>query len=264
MKTIKLRLLGIGIAVAWFPAASAEVLFSNLGQTENYVLSGSGPGPIWAMDLRAGSSATTITNITFNISFSQTIAQTFRVSLAEDNGFGLPGSVIGVFDTTLTVPSLGSGNYSARDAGLSVGANARFWILVEVIDGFGGGSALSATLSQLADAPSLFSGENSTPVMFSFDGLFYLPVQLGNLRFTLEGRPGAAPSLLVQSPPGGNGFAVTIRGLPGSTYRLEAISPLAETNWTELRRFTLVGSSTNILDSAATNFSSRFYRAVVD
>ena len=113
----------------------------------------------------------------------------------------------------MMVPSLGSGNYSARDAGRPW-APMRFWVLVEVIDGFGGGSALSATLSQLADAPSLFSCENSTPVMFSFDGLFYLPVQLGNLRFTLEGRPGAAPSLLVQSPPGGTGCAVTIRGLP--------------------------------------------------
>jgi len=58
------------------------------------------------------------------------------------------------------------------------------------------------------------------------------------------------------------GFTVRLFGEVGRSYRLEASTNLATTGWSLVRSFTLVQPTTNVLDTAATNFSGRFYRAV--
>ena len=58
---------------------------------------------------------------------------------------------------------------------------------------------------------------------------------------------------------GSGGFALNVRGEEGLNYRVQTTSDVAQTNWLDLIRFT---SSTNLVDTTATNLSQRFYRAV--
>src|SRR5215207_1484533 len=108
MRSILPNLLGFSLTLVL--PVSADILFSNLGQTENFALTATGPGPVWACDFQTDAASTILTGMTFNVPYSQLIPQTFRVAVAVDDGSGRPGEVIGAFDTTLTVPALGFGN----------------------------------------------------------------------------------------------------------------------------------------------------------
>ena len=67
------------------------------------------------------------------------------------------------------------------------------------------------------------------------------------------------PSLTVSSQlPAGVQLSVT--GGLGPTYQLQASSDLM--TWTNLTTFTNIGAGTNYLDTTASNFPQRFYRAV--
>lgn len=58
------------------------------------------------------------------------------------------------------------------------------------------------------------------------------------------------------------GFQITIKGEVGRSYRLQGSTNLSGTNWSDVRSFSLLQESTNVLDGAATNIGQRFYRVV--
>ncbi len=59
-----------------------------------------------------------------------------------------------------------------------------------------------------------------------------------------------------------SGFELDLTGEIGRSYRLQASTDLTDTNWTDLINFTNTIETTQFLDTCATNFSERYYRAV--
>jgi hypothetical protein len=87
-------------------------------------------------------------------------------------------------------------------------------------------------------------------------------VVVGDTGAILQSGSFAPARLMARSVSTSQGFELTIFGEIGRTYRLQGATNLGNSNWGDLVRFTLAQGSTNILDSTATNFSTRFYRAV--
>ncbi len=74
-------------------------------------------------------------------------------------------------------------------------------------------------------------------------------------------RPGAR--LTARGRPNQEGFELTVTGEIGRTYRIQANSDLAGTNWVDLFTYqNTQGANTLFLDSNAGNLRQRFYRAV--
>ena len=70
------------------------------------------------------------------------------------------------------------------------------------------------------------------------------------------------PVLSGSSFSAGGGFQLTVTGEIGRPYRLQAVTNVTDTNWADLLAFTNTAASVQLLDTEATNFSRRFYRAV--
>src|SRR5262249_17860841 len=60
----------------------------------------------------------------------------------------------------------------------------------------------------------------------------------------------------------GEGFEVSLTGEVGRSYRLQVATNLSPANWADLVTMTNTSPPNPFTDSAATNFRSRFYRAV--
>lgn len=58
------------------------------------------------------------------------------------------------------------------------------------------------------------------------------------------------------------GIQLSVQGEVGQTYRIQTSNALAPVSWHDLYVFTNTGQATSFVDSAATNVSQRFYRAV--
>jgi probable HAF family extracellular repeat protein len=73
------------------------------------------------------------------------------------------------------------------------------------------------------------------------------------------------PWILLSAPAmiGGSGFQMTIEGLPGEQFIVQASPDLSTSNWTSLYTNVLSGSQTNYTDAGAPNWSARYYRAVL-
>ena len=84
-------------------------------------------------------------------------------------------------------------------------------------------------------------------------------------RFYRLAPPGAVPGLELRlgsaQPLSTNGLELMLLSTPGLNYRIEA-SPNLNT-WTPITNFVTTGEVTRFLDSSATNYRQRFYRAVV-
>ena len=111
---------------------------------------------------------------------------------------------------------------------------------------------------------------NATPVKAVEVGDFGLQgVTYGRGTFVAVGLGGAIlqsdplpTARLSGSPPGAQGFPLTITGEAGLSYRLQASAELPSTNWTDLLAFTNAAPATNFVDTDAANFNRRFYRVV--
>jgi probable HAF family extracellular repeat protein len=77
--------------------------------------------------------------------------------------------------------------------------------------------------------------------------------------------PGSSkPWILLTAPVMvGSGFQMTIEGLPGTQFVVQASTDLSASNWVSLYTNVLTGSQTNFTDSDAVNSSTRYYRAVL-
>ncbi len=74
------------------------------------------------------------------------------------------------------------------------------------------------------------------------------------------------PWILLSAPaqPSGSGFQITIKGLPGQQFVVQASTDLSSTsNWVSLYTNVLTGSETNYTDTDSPNWSTRYYRALL-
>jgi Concanavalin A-like lectin/glucanases superfamily/CARDB/Bacterial TSP3 repeat len=76
-----------------------------------------------------------------------------------------------------------------------------------------------------------------------------------------SGVPGLKLGLGSPHPFSSNGLDLLLFSLPGLNYRIDASSDLL--NWAAVTNFVSTNATTRFLDSSATNYSRRFYRAVV-
>jgi hypothetical protein len=84
-------------------------------------------------------------------------------------------------------------------------------------------------------------------------------------RFYRLAPPAAVPGLKLglgsAHPLSSNGLDLVLFSLPGLEYRIDASGDLL--NWTAVTNFISTNATLHFLDSSATNYSRRFYRAVV-
>jgi probable HAF family extracellular repeat protein len=75
----------------------------------------------------------------------------------------------------------------------------------------------------------------------------------------------STPWILLSAPTmaGGSGFQMTIEGLPGEQFVVQASTDLSTSNWVSLYTNVLSGSQTNYTDPAAPNWTARYYRALL-
>jgi probable HAF family extracellular repeat protein len=66
-----------------------------------------------------------------------------------------------------------------------------------------------------------------------------------------------------QAMPGPSGFQLTIEGMPGEQFIVQASSDLSVSNWVSLYTNVLTGPQTNYIDLDATTLNARFYRALL-
>jgi hypothetical protein len=106
-------------------------------------------------------------------------------------------------------------------------------------------------INRLADTNSSLNGVvygNGSFVAVGFNGAI---LQSGPI-FTLAGK----------NQPVNGGFELALTGEIGRSYRIQSSPNLAGTNWGDLVKFTNTIETMQFLDTGATNFSERFYRAV--
>ncbi|MBK8037073.1 MAG: hypothetical protein IPK22_08030 [Verrucomicrobiaceae bacterium] len=130
-----MRALSLAVAIAGLFAAnaSAAVLFSTLGQSNN------APNGIFDTDYRLASDFETqgvgasITGLTLNLNNSDTVGHNFTVSLYSDAG-GTVGSLLTNFSSELiaantfgAVNKLFTGSYSLM-------ANTKYWVVLEMLE----------------------------------------------------------------------------------------------------------------------------------
>ncbi len=60
-----------------------------------------------------------------------------------------------------------------------------------------------------------------------------------------------------------SGFQLTIEGMPGEQFIVQASTNLSASNWVSLYTNVLTGSQTNYIDPESTAFSTRYYRALL-
>jgi probable HAF family extracellular repeat protein len=66
-----------------------------------------------------------------------------------------------------------------------------------------------------------------------------------------------------QAMPGSSGFQLTIEGIAGEQFVVQASTDLSISNWVSLYTNVLTGSQTNYIDPDATTLSTRYYRALL-
>ena len=73
------------------------------------------------------------------------------------------------------------------------------------------------------------------------------------------------PFILLSAPGmiSGSGFQMTIEGLPGEQFVLQASTDLSSSNWVSLSTNVLTGFQTNYTDTDSSNWSTRYYRALL-
>jgi len=73
------------------------------------------------------------------------------------------------------------------------------------------------------------------------------------------------PWILLRAPAviGSSGFQMSVEGLPGEQFVVQASSDLSSSNWVSLYTNVLTGSQTNYVDPDSPNWSARYYRALL-
>jgi hypothetical protein len=157
----------------------------------------------------------------------------------------------------------------------SVSSDAEHWTFQSFLSGYFLGPGLiygNGIFVALGDSPGVIAwlDANAQPIGRRTLGNFYLRgVSYGRGTFVAVGDGGA----IVQSDPlptarlrpgslDARGLALSIGGEDGLRYRLQASAELPSTNWTDLLTFTNTQPERNFVDTAATNFTRRFYRVV--
>lgn len=190
-------LLGLG-------TASADTLFSNLGQS----VDGAGFLPNTsrrlATDFQTGPGATTVTGGSLKLNNPDGIPHTYTASLWTDNA-GLPGTMFGAFNPIL-VPSGNSGDFATTPTGsINLAASTPFWEVLQVNENelFVVDPEWKFTSTQATDAGSIFTTIPSTfPQVSLNSGASWQNLATGNFQFSLTGvpEPTGGSLLLVGGP----------------------------------------------------------------
>lgn len=69
-----------------------------------------------------------------------------------------------------------------------------------------------------------------------------------------------AAELSIPQAPSSAGLTLTVGGKVGARYTLQAATELPPSSWTDVLTFTMTEAVTSVVDSGATNFTTRFYR----
>lgn len=107
-----------------------------------------------------GEDVTSVTEVRLNTNNTSSQAAELIVELREVVGGGnrLPSSVVGTFDTTITVPGNSSFDYrTATDAGVVLQPNTYYWLVVRSAFNGGGGAGLRLKNGTGMDAGSIYS-----------------------------------------------------------------------------------------------------------
>jgi len=180
--------------------ATADVLFSNLGQTGGGgSISFDAAGDPIASDFLTGGTPGTITGATVTM-LNTSLALTLDVTLGiyTDNGSGQPGILFQAFDTHISVPAGGSGLFTATSSGINLQPGTLYWMVGQAnSEDFGGTLYWNYVTTDATDGGS-YSTVPGTQVMSKGPaGLNWSDVDTGNLRFSLEGiTPAPEPGTL--------------------------------------------------------------------
>jgi hypothetical protein len=87
-------------------------------------------------------------------------------------------------------------------------------------------------------------------------------VAVGNSATIVQSESFSPGRLAVRGRPNSDGFELAVTGEIGRTYRVQASSNLATTNWVDLFTLENMAGTTVFLDSAAGSYSQRFYRLI--
>lgn len=170
-----MRPLALAAAIAGLFAAnaSAAVLFSTLGQSNN------APNGIFDTDYRLATDFETqgvgasITGLTLNMNNSDTVDHNFTVSLYSDLG-GAVGSLLTNFSSELIAAGqVGAINKLFTHAGYSLVANTKYWVVLEMLENVVSGGDQpnwSGNSGGGIDGGGNFLAVNSTMAQSSFDG----------------------------------------------------------------------------------------------
>jgi hypothetical protein len=172
-----MRPLALAAAIAGLFAAnaSAAVLFSTLGQSDN-----GGSNGIFDTDYRLATDFETqgvgasITGLTLNMNNSDIIVHNFTVSLYSDLG-GTVGTLLTNFSTELIAAGqVGAINKLFTHAGYSLVANTKYWVVLEMLENYdninGDYPVWSGNSGDGIDGGGSFLEVTSTKAQYSNDG----------------------------------------------------------------------------------------------
>ena len=182
-------LLLAAIASLFAANASAAVLFSTLGQTNN------APSVLFDTDYRLASGFKTqglgadITGLTLALSNVDTIAHSFVARLYADVG-GVPdATALTSFSTQVIAAGLSGVSQLFSNPGYSLAANTNYWVVLEMLENTSSDNPIwSGNTSGGIDGGGSFLGVLPTKAQFSFDaGVSWNEASADNFLFNVIG-----------------------------------------------------------------------------
>ena len=190
-----MRPLALAAAIAGLFAAnaSAAVLFSTLGQSNNASNSVFDTDYRLASDFETQGLGATITGLTLKLNNIDSIAHNFKVSLYDDLG-GTVGSLLTDFSTeVIAANQSGTIDKLFSHAGYSLAASTKYWVVLEMLEnvtnpGFGDDPTWSGNSSDGIDGGGSFLEVTSTKALTSFDqGMNWNDAVADNFLFNVIG-----------------------------------------------------------------------------
>ncbi|MBL9133592.1 MAG: PEP-CTERM sorting domain-containing protein [Verrucomicrobiaceae bacterium] len=187
-----------------FAPVQAVTLFSTLGRSSFDAVEMNGINVRLANDFQTGAQGATITGFSVALGNLDDIAHTFAAHIFADNA-GVPGgTLVGSFDTSVSVNAGtgGTGNiFTFTDAGIALAAGTTYWVALEMLQGINspGDNAfwwLSDDELTPVDAVGSFLNVPATGAQKSTDsGASYSDYSalVSNFRFSLEGTLAPVP-----------------------------------------------------------------------
>jgi hypothetical protein len=169
--------------------ASAAVLFSTLGQTQDDAQTITSTDNWWASDFSTGAQASTITSIRAAMGNFDSIAHNIDLALYSDAA-GTVGSLVATFSSAaIGANTLGSNNLVFSHAGASLSANTTYWVVVKMQEAIVDNSPYWwLNYSNGVDGGGSFTAVSGTNPQVSLDtGASWIDYGSGNFRMEING-----------------------------------------------------------------------------